>query len=117
MDDFTNLAFALNWVATIGGPYLVGKLLAYLAENWPAWHNFPTPVKFLAPMILSVLLAVGAKLLLGQAEFLAEIAPIYTTVAMAISAYLGSQTGYMQTRLADYGRKAQDPTLHRPYSD
>lgn len=108
MDDFTNLAFVLNWVATIGGPYLVGKLLSYLAENWPRWHTLPVPVKFLAPMVLSVILAVGAKLLLGQAEFLAAVSPWFTMVAMAVSAYLGSQKGYQESRLADYGRKAKE---------
>ena len=54
--DWTNLQAVLTWVVGFGAPYLVGKLFAYLAENWEKWHTFPYPVKFLSPMVLSVML-------------------------------------------------------------
>ena len=114
MTDLTNLTVALTWLAGIGGPYLVGKLVSYLAENWAKWHTFPVPVKFLAPMIASVLISVGATLLLGQVDFLEQLSPWYTMVALSIVSYLGTQKGYMETRVANYGRKASAAALQIP---
>lgn len=108
MTDFTNITFVLMWIAGAGGPYLAGKLVSYLAENWKKWHTLPIRVKFVVPMIVSVLLSSGATYLLGRADLLTEISPIYTMLSLSVLAYLGTQKGYMETKQAGYGRKAQE---------
>jgi len=105
--DYTSIVAVLTWVMGFGAPFLVGKLFAYLAENWSKWHELPKEVKFIIPMIVSVLLALGAQALLGQPAFLEQLAPYWTAVAQAIIAYLGTQQGYMEAKRASYGRKAQ----------
>lgn len=108
MIDWTNLTVVLTWVVGFGAPYLVGKLFAYLAENWSKWHELPTQVKFIVPMVVSVLIALGAQALLTNfPEFLSVVSPYWAMVVQAILAYLGSQRGYMEAKSSNYGRKAR----------
>jgi purine-cytosine permease-like protein len=107
MNDWTNLTAVLTWVVVLGAPYLVGKLFAYLAENWSKWHTLPGTVKFVVPLVVSVLIALGAQGLLTLPEFLATVSPYWALVVQAVLAYLGSQKGYMEAKASGYGRKAQ----------
>jgi hypothetical protein len=105
--DYSSITVVLNLLAGATGVYLVGKLFSYLAENWAAWHTFPSQVKFLAPMLLSVVLSIGATLLLKQTEFLAMISPYYTMIASAVLMYLGTQKGYIEVKTSGYGKAAK----------
>lgn len=104
--ELANIGALLTWIAFAGGaPYLVGKLFAYLAENWQFWLGLDTRIKFLVPMILSVLLSIGAQYALDYTELLAEINPYFQMFVAAIVAYLGTQVGYMETKKAGYGKR------------
>lgn len=107
--DYTNINVVLLWLAGVGAPYLVGKVFAYLAENWAQWHTFPKEVKFFSPMIVSVAVAIGATLLLQQTEFVASIGPGYAIVAQAIITWLGTQEGYMATKRSGYAASVKTP--------
>lgn len=106
--DFSNLIVVLQWLAGIGGPYVIGQAVALLAENWPKWHELPKLVKFVAPMVASALVAVGATLLLQQTPLLEAVSPWYTIVATAVIGWLGTQKGYMEAKKADYARSARE---------
>jgi len=107
LPDFTNLEAVLTWVVGFGAPYLVGIAFSYLAENFQAWHKLPKEVKFFIPMVVSVLIAIGAQYLLAQPAVIAQLAPVYTTVAQAIIFWLGSQNGYMNAKASGYAAKAK----------
>lgn len=111
--EWTDLQMVLTWVAALGAPYIVGKLMSYVAENFPKWHELPREVKFIVPMVLSVVIAVGATLLLRQEEGIAQMSPIYTMLAQAILFYLGSQQGYVDVKRSGYGRSAAEEARER----
>ncbi len=104
--DWTDLSAVLKWLAGVGGPYVIGQVLSYLAENWPKWHTFPRWVKFLAPMLTSVLISLLATWLLTRADILVAMSPYFALVVGAVIAfvtYWGTQNGYMATKRAAYG--------------
>lgn len=105
--DFTSLMAVLQWISLAGGPYLAGQVFALLAENWPKWHELPRQVKFVLPLLASVALSVGANLLAAQSEVVAVIDPWYRMIAVAVLAYLGSQTAYMSAKRSGYAEKAR----------
>ena len=101
--DLTNLSAVLMWLATAGAPFLVLWVMSLLAENWPKWHTLPRLVKFLTPLILAPLVAVGATLLASKTQLIAQIGPWYTIVVGSILAYIGSQKALMSAKRNDYG--------------
>ncbi len=101
--DFTDFRAVLIWLAGAGAPYIVGYLVSLLAENWPKWHDLPRAVKFFTPMIFSLLLSVGATLLLNYPEVIGAISPWWAIVVAAILAYLGTQNAYIASKRAGYG--------------
>jgi hypothetical protein len=103
--NWTDITTFLTWLAGIGAPAVVAILLSLLAENWPAWSNFPHAVKFIVPMIVSVGLALLANVLLGYPALLAQIAPWFQMVVSAILAYIASQKTYQGTLKAQYGSR------------
>lgn len=106
--DWTKLSEVLTWVAGGGGSaYIVAYMLSLIIENVPAWHNLPSIVKFISPMIASVLLAVGATLLLQKADIVIQIAPWWGTSVVAVIAYLGSQKAYMDAKTSGYAVNAR----------
>ncbi len=105
--DWTDIKSVLIWLTGVGAPYVVGYLVSLLAENWPAWHAFPRAVKFLVPMIVSILISLGATYLLSRADLLIAIGPYFALVVGAILAYLGTQNGYMATKRSGYGYAAK----------
>lgn len=111
--DYTDLTAVLGWVALAGAPFLAGYVVSLLAENWPKWHTLPTPVKFYTPLILSVLLALGANALLQQTEFVNAISPWWRMVAASILTYLGTQQGYMAAKRSYYGTRAKTKAFNR----
>jgi hypothetical protein len=101
--DWTDFRAVLVWLAGVGAPYIVGQLLSYLAENWPKWHELPRPVKFAAPLVLSVLLSVGATVLLRYDDAIGLLSPYWAIIVGAVLFYLGSQVAYMNAKKAGYG--------------
>lgn len=107
MTDFTNLKVALEWLAGVGGPFVVGVMMSWLIENWKGWHTLPRWVKVVAPMLASVVIAVAATLIGQQEQFISETSPYFRLVMQAILTYVGTQKGYIEAKKADYGRTAR----------
>jgi hypothetical protein len=106
MEDWTNLEVVLKFLIGGGAPVVVMYMLSLLAENWTGWHTLPKGLKFILPMLLSALIAVGAQVLIGYADIVSAVAPWYTIVAVAITSYIGSQKAYMSTKASGYGANA-----------
>ena len=106
--DLTNLGVVLAWLAGAGGPYVVGRVVALLAENWPKWHTLPRAVKVIAPMVVSILVAALATYLLQQPTLVSDVSQWFTLAMTAALGYLGTQDGYMAARSADYARAARE---------
>lgn len=94
--DWTLLTVVLAWIVQGGGIYLSGKLFAYVAESWTKWPVLPPIVKWVAPLLFSILLAIGGTLLLEQTAFLAMLQPWYALVAQVVIGYVGSQKTFYQ---------------------
>ena len=105
--DLTDLGGVILWLATVGAPYFVGWALSLLIENWKGWSQLPRPVKFFIPMIASVLVAVGANILLQYPSVIDAVAPWFTIVMGAILGWLGTQSAYMKVKESEYGARFQ----------
>lgn len=114
--DWTQLQQVILWLAGIGAPIVVAYLVSWLVENWKAWSTFPKEVKFIAPMVLSVLLAFGSAQLLKYPQIIETIQPWFQIVASAIITYLASQKAYMSAMKAQYGKRFITPTSKKPYT-
>jgi hypothetical protein len=108
--DLTNFGQVLLWIAGIGAPAIVAYVLSWVVENWKLWSTFPKEVKFLAPMIVSVLLALGADQLLHYPDVIAAIQPWFQVVMSAVLAYLASQKAYLTAMSKGYGVRFAHPT-------
>lgn len=106
-----DLREVLLWLAGAGAPVVVGYLLSLVAENVPAWHTLDSRLKFVIPLVVSVLIGIGANLLLAQTEVVATLSPVWTLVVGAILAYLGSQTGYLNAKRVGYGEWARTSAI------
>lgn len=107
--DYTQLEQVLLWLTGIGAPMVIAYVLSWVVENWKAWSTFPKEVKFLAPMVVSVLLSVGAKALLGFPDIVAQISVYFTPVMTAILTYLASQKAYLTAMNKGYGARFERP--------
>lgn len=103
--DWTNVQQILQWLVGVGAPALVMYLVSWLVENWSTWATLPRAVKFLGPMILSVLVAFGASTLLKYPDIIATIQPTFQVIASAVLAYLASQKAFMSAMKAGYGKR------------
>ena len=107
--DLTQLAQVVLWISGIGAPMIISYLLSWVVENWKAWSTFPKNVKFLAPMVISVLLSVGAAQLLNYPKVISTIQPYFQVIMSAILSYLASQKAYMSVLKAGYGKRFETP--------
>jgi hypothetical protein len=107
MPNPTDLNAVLVWLASAGAPYLVAQVLSLLAANWKVWDGLPKFVKFIVPIVLSPLVAVGATLLLKSTDVITLVSPWWAIIVGSITAYLGSQQAYMATKRAGYGTEAK----------
>lgn len=105
--DWTSISDIALWLTGVGSPALVMYLVSWLVENWAGWAKLPYGVKFLGPMILSVLFALGASTLLKYPEVISTIQPTFQIIASAVLAYLASQKAYMSAMKAEYGKRFQ----------
>jgi hypothetical protein len=113
--DFTDLVQVLAWLTGIGAVFVAGKVVAFLAENFQFWHGLDPRVKFVIPIVLSVLIGLGADTLLQLPDVIAVLSPAFTKVMLIVLLYFGTQTGYMQAKASNYGSAAR--ALHDGRAD
>ena len=107
--NWLDLNVVLVWITVLGAPYLTGKLVAYLTENWEKWHTLRKEVKFYVPMAFSLTIAgIAQYLLQGQVELVIAVSPYWTWAVQSILTYLGTQEGYIKARTANYANKARN---------
>lgn len=105
--DVSDLPSVLYWLATVGAPYITGKIFSYIAENFQGWHKLHRIVKFIVPMLVSVGISIGATVLMSKTGIVSELSPTYSIIAGSIMAYLGTQNGYMDAKRSGYGASAK----------
>lgn len=103
--DYTQLQQVLVWIAGIGAPAIVAYVLSLVVENWAGWSTLPHTVKVIVPMVVSVLLSVGASYLLKYPDIISQIQPTFQVTMSAILAYLASQKSYMTAMSHSYGKR------------
>lgn len=101
--DWTILESVLLFLAAGGAVYVVNYAFAWFAENFEFWHKLPSLLKLFIPIIVSVLLAFGAQQLLFYPDIIALIQPYWALLILIITAWLGSQKGYISAKAASYG--------------
>jgi hypothetical protein len=101
--DWTSLNAVLAWLVAGGAVFVANYAFALIAENFPAWHKLPSWLKFLIPIITSVLLAFGAQQLLLYPDIIEVIQPLWALLVTIILAWLGSQKGLMAAKANSYG--------------
>ena len=112
--DLTQFGQVVLWISGVGAPILVSYLLSWVVENWKAWSTLPKNVKFLAPMIVSVILSVGSAQLLNYPKVIETIQPYFQVIMSAILSYLASQKAYMSVLKAGYGKRFETPKSDAP---
>lgn len=108
--DYTQLEEVLVWLTGIGAPAVIMYVLSWVVENWKGWSTLPKEVKFLAPMIMSVLISVGASQLLKYPDVVASIQPWFQVTMSSILAYLSSQRAYITAISKGYGARFEHPS-------
>ena len=106
--DLTSLTAMLVWLAGAGGAYVSGQVVSYLAENWPKWHNLPTWLKIVSPLLASALISVGATIALQYGTQLETVAPWWSIVSYAVLTYLATQKAHVAQLKAGYGDGAKE---------
>jgi len=112
--NYSDFQQVILWLAGMGSPALVMYILSWVVENWKGWSLLPHNVKFLLPMILSVLLTIGANVLLQYPDVMATIAPGFQLVVTAVFAYLASQKAYLTAMRGGYGKRFSSKSSKRP---
>lgn len=103
--DPTSLVEVLKWiVAGPGALFVVGAVLALVAENVPAWHKVSPNLKFVLSLVVAGILPVLAKTLLEQTEIIELVSPYFALVMTGAMAWLGSQLAYQRSKKLNYGR-------------
>jgi hypothetical protein len=109
MTEWNDLASVLTYLATGGAAFAVNYFLAFIPENWTWWHKLNSQIKFFIPVIVSILVAVGAQLMLDNLpNVITLVQPYWTIIVMTIVAWGGSQIGYLKTKNTDYALKAKN---------
>lgn len=106
--DFGDLTAVLTWLAVGGGgTAAVAWVLSYLAEYWSGWHNLPSVVKFIAPMLVSFGLSVGANYALNYTDVSGQIQPYWLMLVTAVMGWIGSQNGLATAKARGISAKAK----------
>jgi hypothetical protein len=96
--NITDLVGVLTWLAAgVGSVSVMGAFFSYLAANWATWETFPSAVKKFVPLLFSVLLGVGATILLKYTPLIELMAPWFALIVTTCIAYAASQKTYMGT--------------------
>lgn len=105
--EFGSLEEILVWIITGGGAVaLVAVIMAFLLENWPAWHNFPRWVKVGVPIFLAAFIGAFAEAVL-ELELLLFIPVAGRAFLLMLINYLFGQLGYMKLKATSYGSSAR----------
>ena len=107
--DYSQLQQVLLWLTGIRAPMVIMYVLSWVVENWKGWSTLPKDVKFLVPMVASVLLSVGASQLLQYPQIIAGIQPWFQVTMASVLAYLASQKAYLTAMNAGYGARFARP--------
>lgn len=99
----------LLWLTGIGAPAVVMYILSWVVENWKGWSLLPKDIKFLLPMIVSVLLSFGASQLLKYPDVITTIQPWFQVLMTSVIAYLASQKAYLTAMDKGYGTRFYRP--------
>ena len=106
-ENLGDLTAVLLWIAAGGGTAVVAWAVAYLAEMWPAWHNFPSAVKFVVPVLVSFGLAVGANYALQFTEILELAQPYWLMLVTATAGWISSQAGLHKAKVRGISARAK----------
>ena len=99
--DWTQLTAVLLWLAgPLGAVIATNWIVANFLEKMAWWGKFPKTVKWLAPPIMSILIALGAQQVITIPGLADLIQPYWALVISIILGYFGSQLGHIQTRAA-----------------
>jgi len=103
-----DLPEVIRWLATVGAAIVTGYLFSFLADKWQKWNELPKEVRFVVPMVISVLISLAATWLLSRPDIIEQFAPIFGTIMTAILVYLGSQKSHADSNKA----KSESITLN-----
>lgn len=98
MLNINSLNDLMIWLTGVGSPIVVGYLLSFLAERWKKWHTLPYEIKFITPMIVSVILTLCATWLLAHPEIIQQYDPTFKIVIGSIIIYLTTQKSYKDNK-------------------
>ena len=100
--DPTDLLQVLEWLALGPGALIAaGAALAFVLEIVPGWGSkMPAALRPWIVLGLTIAMAFGARALLAYPDVIQKIAPIYTTLFLIVSAWLGTQLGYARAKVA-----------------
>lgn len=99
VEDPTDLTSVLTWLAFGGGGvWVTNQFVSLFLENTNWWHTLKPGVKIGSTLVVSVLLGLGAGVLLPQPDTIAIIQPYYKIVILAVLGWIGSQVAYMRTK-------------------
>ena len=98
MNDYTNLSAVLVWLASGGALLAANWIIANLLEKWDKWHAFPSWVKFTAPLVGAIVLAIGSHYALNYAAELEQVQPLFAIIVTIVVGYFGSQSGHMANK-------------------
>jgi len=95
-EDPTDFVEVLTWLAA--GPlavFVAGQAVSYALEQIPAWGSgISSGLRRLIVLLLAVVLAVGANLLLANAELVQFLENYYRIAFNLAAAWLGTQLAY-----------------------
>ena len=100
----TQLAEVLLWLSASGCVLAVNWLVANFLEKQPWWNNLSVLVKYIAPLVLAVLIGLGANQIFNFPDLIAAIQPYWFIVATIVLAYFGSQLGHIMTKARPNGQ-------------
>jgi hypothetical protein len=101
-EDPSDFLGVLQWLALgPGALFVAGSGLAFLLELFPAWGSaISGQLRPWIVLVLTIILAFGAKFALTYPTIIEQIAPVYTTLFLIVAAWVGSQFGYARAKIA-----------------
>lgn len=101
MNNYQDFAAVLTWLAAGGAAtFVVNWLVANFLEKAGWWNSLDKSLKTILPLILAILIGIGAGELSKQVEVINAIQPYWTTIVLVVTSYFGSQTGHVSTKTA-----------------
>jgi hypothetical protein len=111
---FDTISALLLWIFAGGGAmWFTGRVMAFLLENWTAYHNFPLLVKKLFPVVLAGILGIVAQALYVS-DLLTMLPPaVHAAILWAIN-YFFSQKQYAEIKEGAYGASTREAAAILP---